>query len=87
MLSLGAVAVFAVSCADLDTQPEGEVTGEQFTESVKRDNALLEGVAKSASSILVKNIMSLVFPKVVQMILAILPTACLMVLMREILWE
>ena len=47
-LSLGAVAVLAVSCADLDTQPEGEVTGDQFTESVKRDNALLEGVAKSA---------------------------------------
>ena len=65
-LSLGAVAVFAVSCADLDTQPEGEVTGD--------------------SSILEKNIMSLVFPKVVQMILAIQPTVCLKVLMREILW-
>ena len=47
-LSLGAVAVITVSCADLDTQPEGEVTGDQFTESVMRDNALLEGVAKSA---------------------------------------
>ena len=48
VIGLGASLMFVTSCADLNTAPEGEVSGTQFTESVAKDNALLEGVAKSA---------------------------------------
>ena len=49
---LALTVMLATSCADLDTAPEGEVTGDQFTKSVAINNELLEGVAKSVSSTL-----------------------------------
>ncbi len=47
-MGLGAAMMLATSCTDLDTAPEGEVSGNQFEESVVKDNSLLEGVVKSA---------------------------------------
>lgn len=51
---LALTVMLATSCADLDTAPEGEVTGDQFAKSVAINNELLEGVAKSAFFNIVK---------------------------------
>ena len=48
IIGLGLTAMVATSCTDLDTTPQGEVTGDQFAQAVARNNELLDGVVKSA---------------------------------------